>query len=243
MKNASERQKVLLLHGWGSSHRSWAKFREILSHKGIDVIVPDMPGFGDNPPPEKAWHGPDYENWVLEFIKNNHFTIPIILMGHSFGGGLSMKIAIQHSELVDKLVLIAAARMYVKKSVYKKIISRIAKLGKKISPFIPFFDAVRKVFYRFIVRETDYTRTSGVMKETFVNVIKEDVTNIVHKINVPTLIVWGDKDKATPVEHARLLNERITGSQLEIIKGCGHPLNLECPEKLAEIVYKFVKGR
>src|ERR1041385_8185668 len=94
----SVKTKVLLLHGWGSSHRSWAKFREILSRKGVDVIVPDMPGFGDNAAPERAWHGKDYEQWVLEFIRNNHFTIPITIMGHSFGGGLAMQIAIEHSE-------------------------------------------------------------------------------------------------------------------------------------------------
>jgi len=233
--------KILLLHGWGSSHKSWAKFREILSHKGIEVMVPDLPGFGDNPPPEKAWHGQDYERWVLEFIKNNHFQIPIILIGHSFGGGLSMKLAIEHSELIDKLILVAAARMYIKKSLTKRAISQIAKLGKRISPFIPFFDVVRKVFYRFIVRESDYTKVSGVMKETFVNIIKEDMTPHIGRIKIPTLIVWGDKDKATPVEHARLLNEKIEGSKLEMIRGAGHALNLEAPEKLAEVVYNFIK--
>ncbi len=239
-KIVGEGEAILILHGWGSSIKSWEKVVERLS-KSYRVIVPDMPGFGGTPPPEKAWHGKDYENWVLSFIKSQNLKIPIIFVGHSFGGGLAMKIAIDHPELVDKLILIGAARLYVKKSIYKRIVSQIAKFGKKIERFIPFVDVVRRVFYKFIVRERDYTRVSGVMKETFVNVIKEDLTAHIHKIKAPTLIIWGSRDTATPLKNAHFLEETIPDSRLEIIKGAGHVLHLEKPEKLSEIILDFLK--
>lgn len=231
---------VLLLHGWGSSHKSWVKVKRILAKKGIDVIIPDMPGFGDNPAPEKPWHGKDYENWVLNYIEKNNLTKPLILMGHSFGGGLAMKLSMEHPELIKKLVLISAARLYIKKSIIKKFIREAAKVGKKFD-FLPFYELVRKAVYHFVVGSKDYTRATGTMKETFVNVIKEDITPRLHEIKVPTMIIWGDKDVATPVEHANLLKERIKDSEMEIIKGCGHAINLQCPKKLAETIYKFIK--
>lgn len=240
--NSHETQKssVLLLHGWGSSHKSWVKVKGILAKKGIEVIIPDMPGFGDCPAPEKPWNGKNYENWVLNYIEENNLTKPLILMGHSFGGGLAMKLAMEHPKLIKKMVLIAAARLYIKKSLVKKFISEAAKVGKKFD-FLPFYELLRKAAYHFVVGSKDYTRATGTMKETFVNVIKEDLTPRLHEIKTPTLIIWGDKDVATPVEHAHLLKERIKDSELEIIKGCGHPLNLQCPEKLADIIYKFIK--
>ncbi|OGE84489.1 MAG: hypothetical protein A2846_03540 [Candidatus Doudnabacteria bacterium RIFCSPHIGHO2_01_FULL_49_9] len=236
-----ESTRILLLHGWGSSHRYWKKVIDILGKRGVELIVPDMPGFGDNPPPPKPWRGSDYQNWVLKFIAENGLQTPLILAGHSFGGGLAMKLAIDRPELIKKLVLIASARMYVKKSLYKKILSEIAKFGKKFSPFIPFFDIVRKIVYRFVIREMDYARTSGTMKATFINVIKEDLTPQIGRIKTPTLIVWGNKDRATPLEHAYLLNEKIDGSELVVIESAGHAVNLEAPEKVAEAVYNFIK--
>ena len=239
-KTSGKGDPILILHGWGSSIKSWERVVEKLS-KTHSVIIPDMPGFGASSPPEKAWHGHDYENWVLEFIKSQHLQIPITFIGHSFGGGLAMKIAINHSELVDKLILIGAARLYVEKSLYKRAVSGIAKLGKKIERFIPFVEIVRRVFYKIIVRERDYTRVSGVMKETFVNIIKEDLTPQIHKIKAPTLIIWGSRDTATPLKNARFLEKNISDSRLEIIKGAGHALNLEQPEKLAQIILEFLK--
>lgn len=236
----SQKNSILLLHGWGSSHKSWEEVRKILGDKGIDVIIPDMPGFGDNPPPDKPWHGEDYENWVLNYIEENKLKKPIILIGHSFGGGLAMKISIKHPELVKKLVLISAARMYAKKRALKHIVYKLAKIGKKFN-FLPFYELMRKVVYKFLVRSTDYTNATGTMKKTFVNIIKEDVTPVVHEIKAPTLIIWGDKDVATPPEHAYFLKKKINDSEIKIIKGGRHAINLQRPKELAEIIYNFIK--
>ncbi|MBI2013550.1 MAG: alpha/beta hydrolase [Candidatus Colwellbacteria bacterium] len=233
----ANQKTILILHGWGSSKKSWEKVANLVSKKGFNVLVPDMPGFGDEPPPPRAWTGKDYLNWVLNFTKNLKLKTPFYVVGHSFGGGLAMKLAIEHPELVEKLVLIAAARIKRKKTLYKKFLGAVAKIGWPLSKI----KILRKLFYRFIVRENDYLRTDGVMRDTFVNVIKEDLTPELSKIKPPTLIIWGNKDKMTPIKDANLLKDKILGSKLEIVEGGGHALNLEYPETLAEKIINFVK--
>lgn len=240
MVHAPKSTDILLLHGWGSSKKSWQKITALLAEKGIHVENPDMPGFGENPPPEKPWHGSDYEAWVLDFIKKNGMKTPLTIIGHSFGGGLAMKLAIDHPALVKKLVLIAAARMHVKKSLLKRLASKGAKFAKKLS-FLPFYEIFRKAIYRFVLREKDYIRTSGTMRETFQNVIREDLTPHIGKIKAPTLIIWGDADKATPIEHAHLLAEQVKESKLVVIENAGHALNFESPEKVAGLISEFVQ--
>ena len=153
-----------------------------------------------------------------------------------------MKLAIEYPEIVNKLILIAAARASTKKhrkDLHKPILYALAKIGRIFS-FLPFFEILRKTFYRFIVRERDYVRTKGVMRETIKLILSEDISEQIHKIKSPTYIIWGDRDNSTPLENAYLIHREIKGSVLEVISGFGHALNLECPEKLTETIFKFI---
>lgn len=233
---------LLILHGWGSSTKSWEKVQHYLARYGYKVIVPDMPGFGGSDSPPKAWHGDDYLAWLLNFIETQKLETPLNIVGHSFGGGLAMKLAIEYPKLVKNLILVSAARIYTKHSLYKRIVKKIAQLGRKMFYFMPFFSIIRKIFYRLIVGEKDYMRAEGVMRETMKLIIREDLTPELHKIQARTLIIWGTKDKATPIENAHLINEKVPGSELETIDGAGHALNLECPEKLAQMIGTYLNN-
>ncbi len=239
-KRIGKGRQILILHGWGSSVKSWSRIQEDLAGKGFEVIVPDMPGFGGSDAPSRAWHGNDYLNWLVNFIETEKLKTPLNIVGHSFGGGLAMKLAIEYPELVENLILVAAARIYTKHSLYKRAMKQIAKAGR-IFYFLPFFETFRKAFYKFVVGERDYMRTTGTMRETMQLIIKEDLTPQLHQIQARTLIIWGSKDKATPIENAHLIKRKVKGSVLEVINGYGHALNLECPEKLTEIIYTFLK--
>ena len=241
VKTVGEGKTILILHGWGSSQKSWEKVQNNLANRGYKVVVPDMPGFGGSDSPPVPWSGKDYLDWLLEFIKVAKLGSPLIIIGHSFGGGLAMKLAIDHPEIIEKLVLVAAARTGTKKSLKKEVIYKIAKLGKYLKDYLVFYDLIRNLFYRIVVREKDYFRTRGTMKETIKLILKENVTPEIDRIKAPTLIVWGTNDKATPIENARLIHDKIKGSHLETLKGVGHAISLEQPEKLADIIYKFLK--
>ena len=80
------------------------------------------------------------------------------------------------------------------------------------------------------------------MKETIKLILKEDLSKQIHKIKKPTMIIWGDKDEATPIEDAYFINKEIKNSRLEIIMDTGHAINLDRPDELAEAIYKFLKS-
>ena len=238
---SNENPPILILHGWGASTKSWEKVQNELSNLRYKVIVPDMPGFGESAPPEKPWTSDDYLSWLLGFIKEQKITTPFYLVGHSFGGSLALKLAIKHPELIRKLIVISAARSgHAKTSLKVRVIKRIVRIGKSTEK-LPFFKLMRKAFYKFIVQERDYERTEGVMRKTMELVLKDNLTHDLHKIHLPTLIIWGENDKATPIEDAHVINHEIKGSELRIVKGGKHAINLTHPYEVSEFIYKFLK--
>ncbi len=235
-------ENILILHGWGATTKSWGKVQDDLVERGYKVVVPDMPGFGESEAPPKPWTSEDYLKWLLDFIKAEQIPTPVIIVGHSFGGSLAAKLAIEHPSLVKKLVLVSAARTGAGKTSLKvNIIKSLSKIGGPASR-LPFYKTARKAFYKFVVRSRDYERAEGVMRQTMQLVLKENLTPLLHKIEAPTLIIWGDKDKATPIDNAYTINREIKGSKLHVIPGAPHAINLYHPHELAELIYNFAKS-
>ena len=238
-----EGKPFLILHGWGSNSERWQVVAEIIA-KGIPegagpfrVIVPDLPGFGKSDAFSVAWNMNNYINWLEEFIKELNIR-EFYLAGHSFGGALAVKLTIKHPQDVKKLFLVAAASVR-KRTAQKSALKNISKIVKNFA-FLPFYDFFRKAFYKFIIRKSDYPYVEGIMKETFKNVISEDLSQFTGFIRTPTVIIWGDKDKSTPVEDAYFMNNKIKNSKLFIINGAGHILNKECPDVLAEKILENI---
>jgi len=232
-----EGKPFLILHGWGSNSERWAPIAEQISAKGFKVIVPDLPGFGKSDILLTAWNMNNYIKWLEEFVKELKLE-EFYLAGHSFGGALACKLTINYPQQIKKLFLISAASVR-KKTTKKSALKNVAKLVKKLS-FLPGYNLFRKAFYKFIIRKSDYPYVDGLMKETFKNVISEDLAQFTGFIRTPTVIIWGDKDKSTPVEDAHFMNEKIRNSRLVVIEGVGHILNKECPEVLAEKILENV---
>lgn len=227
--SAGEGKPLLILHGWGSKKERWQTVAKLLSSRGFQVIIPDLPGFGESNIPNNTWDTDDYANFVDGFIK--HLEIKdFYLLGHSFGGNIAVKYAIKNAR-IKKLFLVGAAciRSKTTKINMLYIVSRIFKfLG-----VIPF---VKRIFYRII--KSDYHYTSGLMRKIYLKVLKEDLSEVLNKVKVPTLIIWGDKDKVTPLNLGKEIQSKIDGSGIEIIPNMGHNLHSECPGLLADIIAK-----
>lgn len=240
-----EGQPVLLLHGWGSNSDRWIAVAEQIvggAHSGAgpyQVIIPDLPGFGRTDMLTNAWNMNNYISWLEEFAKECKLK-NFYLIGHSFGGALACKFAINHPQEVKKMFLIAAASVR-KRTPQKSFLKKIAKIVKKFS-FLPYYQLMRKAFYKFVIRKSDYPYVDGVMKETFKNVISEDLSQFTGFIRTPTVIIWGDKDKSTPIEDAYFMNQKIRNSKLVVINGAGHNLNKENPDILSEKILSALGG-
>ena len=226
---------LVILHGWGSSKEKWQKVKENLENNKVNVIIPDLPGFKEKNKIDRPWNLDDYVNWLEDFSQNNE---RFFLLGHSFGGAVAVKFTLKHPQKVEKLFLVAAACIR-RKTAKKIILAKISEIFKAFS-FLPFYNFFRKVFYKFIIRKSDYIYTTGIMKETYLNIINEDLSGILPLIQPPTVIIWGNKDEATPIKDAHIIKNKIKNSELIIIPGGTHDLERKMPEKLAEIIIRYI---
>lgn len=236
-------EPLLILHGWGGSSNSWAEVQEILATQGgFKVIVLDLPGFGKSKSPLSPWAVEDYCHFVLNFI-NEIGLEKLNLIGHSFGGRITIKFAVSYPERLKKLILCASAGIKHPLNFFQRIIFKLAIFGNFLfskRPFKRFKDVAQNSFYT-LLRHKDYAKAKGVMKETLKRVLEEDLKPELSKIKIDTLIIWGKKDKAVPLKDAYLMQENIPQSALEIIPEASHTPNLEMPKKLAEIILHFLR--
>ena len=147
---------------------------------------------------------------------------------------MASKIAVKYPQRVQKLFLVASAVIR-KKTTKKGFLAKISKLIK-LFYFVPFYSFFRKAVYKFIIRKSDYVYTEGIMKQTYLNAVSDDLSNHLSFIRVPTVIIWGDKDQSVPVEDAKVINEKIKNSKLIIVGGADHLIHKTMPEILAEKV-------
>lgn len=230
-------QVAIILHGWQSSKEKWEKVKESLERQGIKTIVPDLPGFKKEAELNRVWNLDDYVGWLEKF--SSEIAEPFFIIGHSFGGRLALKFGAKHPEKLRGLILVSSAGIKSPENPRQKLMAAAAKIGNKFS-FLPFFEFLRKFFYKFIVRKSDYCGLGGALKETFKKVIAEDLTPFLSQIKTPALIIWGEKDEITPLKDAYLMNKMIPNSKMEILRGVGHAPHLEIPEKLSQIIIDFV---
>jgi len=223
---------LIILHGWQSSKERWQKVKENIKNDEIEVITPDLPGFKPETELKKPWNLDNYVEWLKDFSQDRE---KFFLLGHSFGGRVAIKFASRYPEKLYGLILVSAAG--IKKEL---TISKITPLFKKLS-FLPGYQFLRKLFYRYILRRTDYFEAQGPLKETIKNILEEDLTPFLKEIKVPVLIIWGERDKITPLSDAWLIKKEIKFSQLEILPDIGHTPHLENPELLAQKIKEFLK--
>lgn len=229
--------KLIILHGWQSSKEKWEKVKTILQEQQ-EIIIPDLPGFKKEMQLERVWDLDDFIEWFEKFSLDKG---KFFLLGHSFGGRMAIKFAIKHPDKVKALILVDSAGI-IPDIKHKNLTKHIVFL-QKIS-FLPFYGFFRKMFYKYILRTTDFVEAQKVpyLAETFKNVIVEDLVKDFSKIKVPVFIIWGDKDKLTPVSDAYIMNKEIENSKMEIFKNIGHSPHIEIPEILAEKIQEYIYG-
>ncbi len=222
---------LLFLHGWRSEGKIWQKVIGELSEYSSYSI--DFPGFGQSDLPNKDFKLQDYSEIVSEFIKKLNLK-NVIIIGHSFGGRVGIKLASTSPPSLSKLILVDSAGIKVKQNSLKKIIAKIIKPIFKL----PFLKSTRKKIYSAMGSE-DYLATPE-LQQTFINIINEDLTSLLPKIKIPTLLIWGENDKDAPLADARTMEQAVPNSKLVILKDTGHFSFVDQTEKFVNNIKKFV---
>jgi len=239
-KTAGEGRPFLIIHGWGASSFSWMSIIEQMAGKGFKLIVLDLPGFGKTESPKKIWEIKDYADFVTEFVKEIGLE-DYYLLGHSFGGGIALRMIAERKTEIKKLILCDAAVVRKERLNLRQKISKVlANVGSGIvSRGTPVYSFFEKIVYK-IAGADDYFRANPLMKEVFKKVVSEDLTHLLKEIDMPCLIIWGEEDRATPLKDAFLFNELIKGSELKIIKGARHNPYKTNPEEFAGAIISFL---
>jgi len=229
---------LIILHGWKSNSKRWQKVKQEIEKAGINVIVPDLPGFEYGRSLSVAWDLDNYVAWLKNFsFDKGRFY----LLGHSFGGRIAIKYAREYGRDLEGLVLVSAAGIKRRNRLLRFFESALLiSIVKKFS-FLPGYESLRKLFYKGVLRKTDYVNVEGVLKETFKKIVKEDLTPLLSEIRVPTLIVWGDRDNMTPIGDGYLMVDKIPEAKIEVLKGISHTPHIEVPEILAKKIIDFIK--
>lgn len=218
-------QDIIFLHGWGGSTASFYNTATRLS-KNYRVTLIDFYGFGKTPMPDYPLYVSDYAQSIIELI--DHYKMnDVILIGHSFGGRVAIYIASKYGYLLNKLILVDSAGLKPRRCLiyYYKILKH-------------------KIFRRFGIKHKsgskDYQKLNNIEKQTFKNIVNDDLTYLAKKITLPTLIFWGSKDKETAIYMARKLKKFINGSCLIIFNGAGHFSYVEQPDIFYKLVVTFL---
>ncbi|MBI4038596.1 alpha/beta hydrolase [Candidatus Daviesbacteria bacterium] len=226
---------LIMLHGWGMDVSTFWPAIDFLKDNFTLWLI-DLPGFGRSDIPKKACDSEDYAKILAEFIKNNNIKKPFLL-GHSFGGKVSIKLTAIHPNLVDKLILVGSSGLKPDPSIKRVLIYPLAKIFHFLIPDIfNIKSLIRKKFYRKI--ESDYYNV-GVMKDTLVKTLNEDLTQDLKKINTQTLIICGEKDRAVPIKYGKRMYQLIKNSKLISLEDKGHFLHIYDPERFAYYIKDF----
>lgn len=233
---------LLCLHGWGGSQESFTELRDALKDDPIEILTPDLPGFGQEPEPSEPWDTDDYADWVERWIKENGKlkmgNEKLWVFGHSHGGRIALKLAERKSVQIDHLYLCAAAGIRHPRH-FKRIIGlTLAKTGKFFLS-IPGLNALQPIGKKFLyklVRVHDYEQASPVMRQTLIEVSKEDLRPILETINIPTDIFWGEQDGMTPVSDGYLMHEKIKGSKLHLYANARHRVHRDRAVEIGNVI-------
>lgn len=231
---------IIILHGWGSNSAAWAIPKKLLEKAGFQVFIPDLPGFGQEPPPKEPWSVSDYVNFILEFAKKNGI-LKFFLIGHSFGGRIAIKLAADYPENLSGLVL-TGVPLKSKKTPKVLLFALLSKVGKVvflIPPFSFFAPLARKFLYS-AAGEWDYYKSEGVMRQTFLKIINDDLKPFLLKIKIPIFILWGEEDKVTPISSANHFKEKIPQAKFKIVKNADHRFPYAKPEIFVKEVVEFL---
>ena len=222
---------VVLLHGWGQNIAMMKPIGDRLQ-KNHRITILDFPGFGESEEPKTALTVYDYCEILEELLKKLKVKKPVI-MGHSFGGRIAIIYASRNE--VEKVVLFGSPciRKEVKPSLKLKMLKSLKK--------IPGINKLEG-FAKNHMGSRDYKNASEIMKKILVNVVNEDLSECAKKINVPTLLIWGDRDTEAPVEDAKELEKIIPDAGLIVLPNSTHYAYLENLGQILNILHSFLNG-
>lgn len=224
-----KKKAIVLLHGWGQNIQMMQMLGEPFQ-KDFRIIAVDFPGFGLSDEPKESMGADGYTKIIEKLLDKLDVKEPI-LVGHSFGGRVSVKFASRNK--VSKVILLSPAlRGHDKKGLKTKVLKTMKK--------IPVLKGL-ETWAKNHIGSRDYKAASPIMKQVLVKTVNEDLSDDAKKIKAPVILIYGDYDSEVPEEDTKEYERLIPDCGLILYEGCTHYAYLERLNQTISIIDKFIK--
>jgi pimeloyl-ACP methyl ester carboxylesterase len=254
---AGEGAPVVLVHGWTGAAANWVELAPLLARRHR-VLVPDLPGHGGSTPLPAV---PGFDPFAdrVRLVMEREGMLPGVVVGHSLGGLVAMRLALRHPNDVRALVLAASAGIesVTRRSAFWIAVIAITRPGKAVAPLRALLGrrpALRPpVFGRYEVadpRSLSPEAIEGLLCSARLHtdvrspawaLIRDDPRLDLERVACPSLVLWGARDLQVPIgdafEYARRLR-----APLRTLADTGHLLMVERPAACAEAIEEFLDG-
>ena len=202
----------------------------------------DFPGFGGSDEPKEGWNVDAYADFFCKLMQKLGIA-KATLIGHSYGGRVIIKLASRDSIPfeIDRIVLIDSAGIVPEKTAIQKLKIKRYKFLKKFLNYKLIHALFPEIIDDWNSRQgsADYRNATPVMRKCLVMAVNEDLRELMPKIKQETLLIWGDRDTATPIGDAKIMEEKIPHAGLVVLEGTGHFSFLEKPAVFRNVMKNY----
>lgn len=239
---------VVFLHGWGLAHRSYRRGLKRLARPGVAVYALALPGFGGTEElPESEFNLVGYAGWVSRAIMALGITEPVVLIGHSFGGGVAIQTAHDHPALVSHLILVNS----IGGSVWSRRDGQDRSMRER-----PWWDWGLHLPAETLSRRQVRRILPIIVADAVPNVLRQpgtvwrigklardaDLTselNVLKQRRLPVVILWGTSDEVIPPMALESMREALGGPPIVTVDG-NHNWLLTDPDKFGEMITNII---
>lgn len=251
---------LLLIHGMAGSSATWQSIIPQLSKK-YRVIAPDLLGHGKSAKPRGDYSLGAFAVWLRDLLDELGVRRATVI-GQSLGGGIAMQFAYQHRDYCERLVLIGSGGLGPDLSPLLRVLAApgaefvlpvvapqpVLNLGNKLGTWLS--SAGIQAPRAGQMWQAYSSLSDPGARQAFLRTLRSVVdhrgqaVSALNKLHLtadlPTLLIWGDRDRIIPVSHAYAAHDALTGSRLEVLDGVGHFPHAEAPTAVAEILEDFI---
>ncbi len=241
LKRAGSGRTLLYLHG-ASGAAVVQPFMQELA-KEYEVLIPEHPGFGGSDEPEWLDNIHDLAYYYLDFLESRAIRDALVV-GSSIGGWLALELAIRNASSIRALTLIGPAGIHVP-GLKKGDIFLWSAEERLRNLFVDQTIAERMLAQPVTMDEVEIATKNQYTTARLAwepRLFDPHLHKWLHRIKVPTQIVWGEGDKVLPAGYAAEFARLIPGARVDLIPNCGHLPQTEKPQEFLRLFREFARG-
>jgi pimeloyl-ACP methyl ester carboxylesterase/CRP-like cAMP-binding protein len=254
------RQIAILIHGWSSSWYAVSPLVGLLAQR-FHCIAVDLPGYGSSPPMSRPATIPAYADLIAELIEQVSDG-PVVLVGHSMGGMISITVSLHYPVLVERMVLLGPT---ISGRLSRSINFFIAPITilERFRPGSALVTSIEKLIVGLtdrLMRPVSFAARTGITAEDYKHIRHDarrpgqgrvraecywamrdhDLSGQLNRIDTPALVLWGAEDNTVPLRDAGIVADEWPDADLRILPKAGHWLQFETTDTIRRMIAAYL---